>query len=102
MKIPKDGSVFDIVWITAITGAGLGALSVAAQNWAIRETTLVERGLFLLTGLLLVFPSLLEAMMETATGLDIPHPAPFGLALGAGLLIWQWKTKAPALARAVR
>ena len=102
LKIPKDGSVFDIVWITAITGAGLGALSVAAQNWAIRETTLVERGLFLLTGLLLVFPSLLEAMMETATGLDIPHPAPFGLALGAGLLIWQWKTKAPALARAVR
>jgi hypothetical protein len=102
LKIPKDGSVFDIVWITAITGAGLGALSVAAQNWAIRETTLVERGLFLLTGLLLVFPSLLEAMMETATGLDIPHPAPFGLALGAGLLIWQWKTKAPAPARAVR
>jgi hypothetical protein len=56
---------------------------------------LVERGLFLLTGLLLVFPSLLEAMMETATGLDIPHPAPFGLALGAALLLWQWKGRAP-------
>ena len=64
MKIPKDGSIYDIIWITAVTGAGLGALSVAAQNWAIRRTTPVERGLFLLTGLLLVFPSLLEAMME--------------------------------------
>jgi TRAP transporter 4TM/12TM fusion protein len=90
MKIPKGGSIVDIIWITAITGAGLGALSVAAQNWALRRTTPLERGLFLFTGLLLVFPSLLEAMAESITGLDIPHPAPFGLALGAGLLIWQW------------
>jgi TRAP transporter 4TM/12TM fusion protein len=99
LKIPKGGSIYDIIWITAVTGAGLGALSVAAQNWAIRRTTLAERGLFLLTGLLLVFPSLLEAMMEGITGLDIPHPAPFGLALGAGLLLWQWYRREPAPAR---
>jgi TRAP transporter 4TM/12TM fusion protein len=98
LKIPKDGSIYDIIWITAITGAGLGALSAAAQNWALRRTTLVERGLFLLTGLLLVFPSLLEAMLESITGLDIPHPAPFGLALGAALLLWQWRSLAPAAA----
>jgi TRAP transporter 4TM/12TM fusion protein len=98
LKIPKDGSVMDIVWITAVTGAGLGALSVAAQNWAFRRTTPVERGLFLVTGLLLVFPSLLEAMMENITGLDIPHPAPFGLALGGALLIWQWMSRRPAVA----
>jgi len=94
MKIPKDGSILDIVWITAITGAGLGALAVTAQNWAIRRTTPVERVLFLFTGLLLVFPSLLEALAESITGLDIPHPAPFGLALGAALLIWQWMSRA--------
>lgn len=93
LKLPKGGSVADIVWITAVTGAGLGALSVAAQNWAIRRTTRVERVLFLVTGLLLVFPSLLEAMLEGITGLDIPHPAPFGLALGALLLIWQWVSR---------
>ena len=90
MKLPKGGSIYDVIWITAVTGAGLGALSVAAQSWAIRRTTNVERALFLITGLLLVFPSLLEAMLEGITGLDIPHPAPFGLALGALLLIWQW------------
>ena len=93
MKIPKGGSFYDIIWITAVTGAGLGALAAAAQNWALHKTTLVERGLFLLTGLLLVFPSLLEAMLETITGLDIPHPAPFGLALGAALIGWQWMTR---------
>jgi TRAP transporter 4TM/12TM fusion protein len=93
MKIPKGGSVYDIIWITAITGAGLGALAAAAQNWALHRTTVIERGLFLLTGLLLVFPSLIEALFETATGFDIPHPAPFGLALGALLLGWQWLSR---------
>src|SRR5690242_11487426 len=99
LKIPKGGSIYDIIWISAVTATGLGALAVAAQNWAIRRTTAVERGLFLLTGLLLVFPSLLEAMLEGITGLDIPHPAPFGLALGAALLLWQWYSREPAPAR---
>src|SRR5215472_749907 len=74
MKIPKDGSVWDIVLITAKAAAGLGALACAAQNWALRQNTLVERGLWLLAGLLLVFPSLLEAMAETISGYDVPHP----------------------------
>jgi TRAP-type uncharacterized transport system fused permease subunit len=96
MKIPKDGSVYSIIWITFVTAAGLGALAIAAQNWGIRRTTPVERGLFVLAGLLLVFPSLLEALLEAVTGLDIPYPAPFGLALGAGLLLWQWLKPASA------
>jgi len=91
LKIPKGGSVYDIVWITFITAAGLAALAAAAQGWALRRASLVERILFALCGLLLVFPSLLEAILETLTGLDIPHPAPFGLTLGAALLLWQWK-----------
>ncbi len=96
MKIPKGGSMYDIIWITAVTGAGLAALAAAAQGWAIRRTPLVERVLFGLAGLLLVFPSLLEAIMEVVTGLDIPYPAPFGLSLGLALLLWQWKGPVPA------
>ncbi len=89
MKIPKDGSVYDIIWITLKTGIGLGALAAAAQNWALRKNTALERGLWVLCGLLLVFPSLLEALAETVTGLDVPHPAPFGLALGLAILLKQ-------------
>ena len=100
MNIPKGGSWLDVVWITAITAAGLGALSVAAQSWALRHTTPVERFLFLISGLLLVFPSLLEALLELITGLDIPHPAPFGLVLGAALLLWQWQRPRPSAASA--
>jgi TRAP-type uncharacterized transport system fused permease subunit len=90
LKMPKGGDVMDIVWIVFVTGAGLAALSMAAQGWAIRRTTRTEQILFVVTGLLLVFPSLLEAILERITGLDIPHPTPFGLALGAALLVWQW------------
>jgi hypothetical protein len=56
----------------------------------------VERVLWLLAGLLLVFPSLLEAMAESVTGLDVPHPAPFGLAIGAALLLRQYMTRRAA------
>ncbi len=89
MKIPKDGSIYDIIWITLKTGLGLGALAAAAQNWALRKNTPVERGLWILCGLLLVFPSLIEGLAEFLTGFDVPYPVPFGLALGAGILLKQ-------------
>src|SRR6478735_5512314 len=89
MKIPKDGSFYDIIWITLKTAIGLGALAAAAQNWALQRNTQPERWLWMLAGLLLVFPSLLEGLAETLTGLDVPYPAPFGLALVAALLLTQ-------------
>ena len=90
MKIPHDGTIFDIFIITLKTAAGLGALAAAAQNWALRKNTPVERVLWLLAGLLLVFPSLLEALAENLSGYDVPHPAPFGLLIAAGLLLKQY------------
>jgi TRAP transporter 4TM/12TM fusion protein len=92
MKIPNDGSVWDIVIVTAKTAAGLAALAAAAQNWALRQNTPVERALWFLAGLLLVFPSLLEALAEQLSGYDVPHPAPLGLAIAAALLVRQFMT----------
>jgi TRAP transporter 4TM/12TM fusion protein len=89
MKIPKDGSVYDIIWVTLKTAIGLAALAAAAQNWALRKNTKPERWLWGLAGLLLVFPSLLEGLAEVLTGHDVPYPAPFGLALVALLLLKQ-------------
>src|SRR5216110_3172559 len=64
LAIPKGGSWVDIVEITIKTTFGLVALAAFAQNWALRQNTAVERGLLLLSGLLLVFPSLIEAIIE--------------------------------------
>jgi TRAP transporter 4TM/12TM fusion protein len=90
MKVPYGGTIFDIFIITLKTAAGLGALAAAAQNWALRKNTPVERVLWLLAGLLLGFPSLLEALAESLSGYDVPHPAPFGLLIAAGLLLKQY------------
>jgi len=91
LKIPAGGSVWDIVLVTAKTAAGLGALAAAAQNWGLRQNTLPERLLWLFAGLLLIFPSLLEALAESISGYDVPHPAPLGLAIGVALLLKQLK-----------
>ena len=45
LKIPAGGSWVDIVLITAKTALGLAALAAAAQGWALRRTTPLERGL---------------------------------------------------------
>ena len=72
-----------------------------AQNWALRQNTTAERVLWVLAGLLLVFPSLLEALAERISGYDVPHPAPLGLAICVALLLKQFMSLArpPAAAK---
>jgi TRAP-type uncharacterized transport system fused permease subunit len=89
LKLPKDGSWIDIVLITGKTALGLAALAAAAQGWALRRTTMTERLLLVLAGLFLVFPSLLEALMEIMIGRDISYTATFGLAIAIAVLLKQ-------------
>jgi len=102
LGIPKGGSWVDIVVITVKTALGLAALATAAQGWALRRTTASERGLLALAGLLLVFPSLIEALMETIIGRDIEYTATFGLAIAAAVLLKQWMQPATPEAPAAR
>lgn len=89
LKLPPGGSWVDIVEVTVKTALGLGALAMACQGWALRRTTALERGLLVIAGLLLVFPSLLEAFAEYITGRDIEYTATFGIVLGILVLIKQ-------------
>jgi TRAP-type uncharacterized transport system fused permease subunit len=89
LEIPKGGTWFDVVLISLKAAAGLAAISAGAQGWAIRRTTRTERGLLVLAGLFLVFPSLLEAPLEAIVGIDIAYPAIIGLAIAAGVLVKQ-------------
>jgi TRAP transporter 4TM/12TM fusion protein len=98
MEIPKGGSVWDIVLITVKVAAGLAALACAAQNWALRQNTSIERVLWLLAGLSLVFSSLIEVAAGKLLRHGVPDPALFGLAIAAALLLRQYLT--PAATRA--
>jgi TRAP-type uncharacterized transport system fused permease subunit len=95
LSIPKGGSWVDILEITVKTTLGLLALAAFAQNWALRQNTPVEGGLLLLSGLLLVFPSLIEAIVEWGIGRDISYTYVPGLIIGLGVLLWQSRTRAP-------
>ncbi len=88
LKLPASQWV-DIVQITVKSALGLAALAMAAQGWALRHTTTVERVLLTLSGLLLIFPSLIEAGAEAVIGRDIEYTATFGLLVGAGVLLKQ-------------
>jgi TRAP-type uncharacterized transport system fused permease subunit len=78
-----------VVLITVKTGVGLAALACAAQGWALRRTTSVERPVLVLAGLFLVFPSLIEALVESIVGRDISYTAGIGVVLFAIVLLKQ-------------
>jgi TRAP transporter 4TM/12TM fusion protein len=89
LKTPDGGSWVDIVLITAKAAFGLGLLAMAAQGWALRRTTTSERLLLMVGGLFLVFPSLLEALLELIIGRNVDYTATIGLVIGAAVLLKQ-------------
>lgn len=95
LGIPKGGSWLSIVHVTLQTAIGLAALACAAQGWALRRTTVIERTLLGLAGLLLVFPSLLEAIGRWLTGRELDHTEVLGFAIAAAVLFWQTR-RSPA------
>jgi TRAP-type uncharacterized transport system fused permease subunit len=88
------------VQVTLKSAFGLAALAAAAQGWALRRTTHTERWLLILAGLFLVFPSLLEALIELIIGRDISYTATIGLALAALVLLKQRMQPVPPSAPA--
>ena len=89
LTIPKGGSWIDVVLISLKAALGLAALAAAAQGWALRRTTTAERMLLVIAGLFLVFPSLLEALIELIIGRDISYTATIGVVLGIVVLLKQ-------------
>jgi TRAP transporter 4TM/12TM fusion protein len=100
LKVPAGGSWVDIFVITSKATLGLAALAAGAQGWALRRTTAGERAALVLAGLFLVFPSLLEALIEAIIGRDISYTATIGIAIAVAVLIKQRMQTAPAKAPA--
>ena len=89
LNVPKGGSWVDIVWITLVTAAGIGAFAAALQGWLYMPTNKLERVLLTLAGFLLVFPSLLNGILSSLVGINLHWPIPIAAALMAGTLALQ-------------
>lgn len=102
-KIPKGGNWIDVVQISLETAIGIIFLAAAFQGLALRKSTWLETGLFLVAGLLMVFPSMLNAVVLPLTGFNLETyigplqslgirmaiSVPIGIAIGAATLAMQ-------------
>jgi TRAP-type uncharacterized transport system fused permease subunit len=80
LAVPKGGTWWDIVWITLLAALALVALASAAEGWFLKKTSGAERLLFLVAGLLLVYPKALYdaigfALLLAAVGLQLVRRA---------------------------
>jgi TRAP-type uncharacterized transport system fused permease subunit len=89
LNLPKGGSWVDIVWITVVTGAGIGAFAAALQGWLITPANALERGLLTLAGLMLVFPSLLNGILSSLAGVTLPWPVAIAAVIMVGTALLQ-------------
>ena len=85
----------DVAWQVVLATAGLAALAAACQGWLVRALAGWERAGLVLAGLLLVFPAVIEGVLDDA----LPYPHFVGMALLAALVAWQMR-QAPAPSRA--
>ena len=57
LKMPKGGSIVDVIWITFTAFIGIAALAGGVQDWLFRRCVPYERVLMIVAGLLLVYPN---------------------------------------------
>jgi TRAP-type uncharacterized transport system fused permease subunit len=89
MNLPPEGSMLDIILVSLQAAAGLAAFAAGAQNWMLRRNTTLETGLLLAAGVLLVFPTLVHALIVAVAGVSLPHPAVIGLLVVLGVVFKQ-------------
>ena len=85
----------DVAWQVALATAGLAALASACQGWLVRALAGWERAGLVLAGVLLVFPAVIEGVLDNA----LPYPHLIGMVLAVGLVAWQMR-QVPAPGRA--
>jgi TRAP transporter 4TM/12TM fusion protein len=93
LKEPASGGILGIIWVLFTTAIGIIACAAATQGWLLRATTAIERTLFGLAGVLLLFPAAIDAMFEAFTRGHIVYAKVIGLVIVAGLAAWQFAAR---------
>jgi TRAP-type uncharacterized transport system fused permease subunit len=85
------GGLAETVWIAVCSAIGIAALAGAAQGWFCRSIPAWGRAALTLAGILLLFPSLIDAMLEAFTTAHVVYAKLAGIALAAAVAVWQWR-----------
>lgn len=88
-QVPKGGSWIDIVTIFLQTAAGIVLLAFAFQGRFLKQSNMLETVLFTLAGMLIVFPSLVDALTMVAK-VHVWHPLLIAIILAAAAIGMQW------------
>jgi TRAP transporter 4TM/12TM fusion protein len=88
LTVPKGGSWIDVVEISVVAAIGIAAFAGALKGRLLSDTTGGERSLLALAGLLLCFPSPLDALMNLVTDWDMPYPHGIGVTLAVAVAGW--------------
>jgi TRAP-type uncharacterized transport system fused permease subunit len=85
LQLPKGGSWLEVAWLVTLGFVAIAALAAGLQGWIVRKTTLLERILLIVGGLLVISP---------ANSLDL-----IGVGLVAAAVLFQVvRNKVPAIA----
>jgi TRAP transporter 4TM/12TM fusion protein len=95
LKVPPGGSWFDVGVVTVETLIGIAVLGFAFQGRFLRKSTILETLLFSLSGMLLVFPELIETILGLIR-IPLAKPHLIALALAATATLMQRMRPAPA------
>ena len=89
LQFPKGLGWLDAVEVSLKSALGIAFLGVAAQAWLFRRSNVLETALFVLAGLLLVFPLLIRAISSSLIGLNIAYPTVIGCAIAVAAVALQ-------------
>ncbi|MBL8670493.1 MAG: TRAP transporter fused permease subunit [Alphaproteobacteria bacterium] len=82
LALPKGGSWWDVGWVTLSTGVGVFALACATQGWLFGKAGALVRAVLAAAGVLLLFPTILDAV---STAIAAEHL--MALKLGGAALV---------------
>jgi TRAP transporter 4TM/12TM fusion protein len=86
LHMPKGGSWLHVVEIALTSAAGIAALAFALQGWMLKKNNALETLLFGLAGLLLLFPTLVDALLGPLLGISLAPAVP-GLRIGLHVFV---------------
>jgi TRAP transporter 4TM/12TM fusion protein len=89
LQVPKGGSWMDVAKVALETLGGIAILAFAFQGRLLKPSNVAETVLFVIAGMLLVFPELIGTILRP-TGLSVPYPHVAGLGLAAIAVLMQW------------